>query len=199
MAEWAWVDVSPRELAMLNLRDCKEQLARSTDEPLRLALAAKSMHLALQAALTAALAGTDEAGAFDEKTAPQWRQWLEGSWDEPEPKKDRMLAFRELLDKAVDGPMFWSGRSLPVTADERMMLERLADLRDQIEHTRPWSHVMVPAYLAETLPVAARCTLEALKEVGHQLQEGEIEVVERNVAAITTLCATIVEAGRAPR
>ena len=57
-----YVEVTPRALAMLNLRDCAEQLERWREEPLRLAQAAKSAHLALQAALTDALAGA--AGAL---------------------------------------------------------------------------------------------------------------------------------------
>ena len=175
---------------MLNLRDCVEQLARVPSEPLRLAQAAKSVHLAMQAALTEALSGSDSAGAHTPKVRNKWRDYLNGPRNglADAPEEDRVMSFRDLLAEAMGQPMPWSGQTLIVTEHEKAALDRLTDLRDRIEHVRPGSHLIEPAYLAETLPVAARLTLELLRVVGHRLQDWELRAVERNVAAINALC-----------
>lgn len=53
-----YIHITPEIVAIFSLKDCEEQLRRASDEKLRLAQAVKSAHLAVQAALTAALAGS---------------------------------------------------------------------------------------------------------------------------------------------
>lgn len=53
-----WIALTPERIAYLSLHDCLIQLELAVIEFDRLAFAVKSAHMALQAALTAALAGT---------------------------------------------------------------------------------------------------------------------------------------------
>ena len=87
-----YVEVTPRALAILNLRDCKGQLEGWMEEPLRLAQAAKSAHLALQSSLIDALAGSAGIGAHadklraaylagaEERSRKHHQGWRSSSW-----------------------------------------------------------------------------------------------------------------------
>jgi hypothetical protein len=184
-----WPVIEPRALAMISLRDCEEQLRRAKDEPLRLVQAAKSAHLALQAALVEALAGSANVGAYDDKLRAKYLAYLNG--DATHPESDRVMPFNDLLAKAMEHPMEWSGRKLEVSADELEALKRLTFIRDCIEHTRPASHIIAPSFIALTLPVAARLTLELLDVCGHRYEEGERSLVAATVTSITDRCAAI--------
>ena len=62
-----YIYITPIIVAIFSLKDCEEQLRRASAEKLRLAQALKSAHLAVQASLTAALAGSMNIGAHPEK------------------------------------------------------------------------------------------------------------------------------------
>lgn len=188
-----YVEVTPRALAMLNLRDCKEQLERWQEEPLRLAQAAKSAHLAMQAALTDALAGSANIGAYDDKLRTAYLAYFEESRDgeATPPKSDRVMAFPNLLARAIDHPMEWSGQKLEVSSEEKEALDRLTFIRHRIEHPRPSFHLIEPRFIALTLPVAARLTLELLDVCWHHYEDGERAAIEMSVTAIAALCSEI--------
>lgn len=188
-----YAEVTPRALAMLNLRDCKEQLERWREEPLRLAQAAKSAHLAMQAALTDALAGSAGIGAYSDELRAEYLAYFEDSRDgeATPPKGDFVLPFPKLLARAMEHPMEWSGRKLEVSPDELKALDRLTYVRHRVEHPRPQFHFIEPLFIALTLPVAARLTLELLDVCWHHYEEGERATVESFVAAISALCAEI--------
>lgn len=188
-----YVEVTPRRLAMLNLRDCKEQLERWKEEPLRLAQAAKSAHLAMQAALTDALAGSASIGAYDDKLREAYLAYFEASRDgeATPPESDRVMSFPKLLARAMDHPMEWSGKKLEVSGDEMKALDRLSHVRHRVEHPRPQFHFIEPLFIAQTLPIAARLTLDLLDVCWHHYDEGERDGVAATVAAITALCAEI--------
>jgi hypothetical protein len=188
-----YVEVTPRRLAMLNLRDCKEQLERWKEEPLRLAQAAKSAHLAMQAALTDALAGSAGIGAYDDKLRAAYVAYLDASRDgeAKPPKSDYVMRFDDLLARAMEHPMEWSGQKLEVSADEMQALDRLTHVRHRVEHPRPQFHFIEPLFIAQTLPVAARLTFDLLDVCSHHYEEGERASVDATVAAITVLCAEI--------
>lgn len=188
-----YVEVTPRRLSMLNLRDCKEQLERWKEEPLSLAQAAKSAHLALQAALTDALAGSAGIGAYDDKLRAAYLAYFEASRDgeATPPKSDYVMRFDDLLARAMEHPMEWSGKKLEVTPDELMALDRLTHVRHRVEHPRPQHHFIEPLFIAQTLPVAARLTFDLLDVCSHHYEEGERDGVAATVAAIAELCAEI--------
>jgi len=178
---------------MLNLRDCKEQLERWKEEPLRLAQAAKSVHLAMQAALTDALAGSAGIGAYSDELRAEYLAYFEGSRerDTPPPTGDFVLPFPKLLARAMEHPLEWSGRKLEVSADEMKALNRLTYVRHRVEHPRPQFHFIEPLFIALTLPVVARLTLELLDVCSHHYENGERVAVEASVAAIAALCGEI--------
>ena len=188
-----YVEVTPRALAMLNLHDCKEQLERWKHEPLRLAQAAKSAHLAMQAALTDALAGSAGIGAYSDELRAAYLAYFEQSrdGDATPPRGDFVLPFPKLLARAMEHPMEWSGRKLDVSPDEIKALERLSYVRHHVEHPRPQFHFIEPLFIALTLPVAARLTLELLDVCWHHYEDGERAAVESSVAEIASLCAEI--------
>lgn len=188
-----YVEVTPRALAMLNLRDCDEQLERAKEQPLRLAQAAKSAHLALQAALIEALAGSASIGAYDDKLRAEYLAYFVASrdGDATHPKKDRVMRFSDLLARAMEHPMEWSGCNLKVSDDEMKALDRLSYIRDRVEHPRPQFHFIESLFIAMTLPVAARLTLELLDVCGHHYEEGERSLAVATVASITDRCAAI--------
>lgn len=188
-----YVEVTPRALAMLNLRDCKEQLERWKEEPLRLAQAAKSAHLAMQAALTDALAGSASIGAYDDKLREAYLAYFEASreGEATRPDSDRVMSFPNLLARAMEHPMEWSARSLEVSSEELEALDRLTFVRHRVEHPRPQFHFIEPLFIAQTLPVAARLTFDLLDVCAHHYEEGQRVSVESTVIAIKDLCAGI--------
>lgn len=188
-----YVEVTPRALAILNLNDCRQQLEGWIEEPLRLAQAAKSAHLALQAALTDALAGSAGIGAYAPKLRSEYLANFEESRDgeATPPRGDRVMHFNDLLARAMEHPMEWCGRALEVSVDEIAALDRLTFIRHRIEHPRPISHFIEPMFIALTLPVAAQLTLQLLDVCYHYYEDGEREAVVASVSGITATCAKI--------
>ena len=188
-----WVEVTPRALAIHNLNDCKEQLERWREKPLKLAQAAKSVHLAMQAALTDALSGSAGIGAFDDRLRAKYLTYFEKSreGDAISPDNDRVLRFEDLLERAIEHPMEWSGQRLEISPDEIEKLSRLTSVRDRVEHPRPGTFLVEPRYIAQLLPVAARLTLKLLDVCIHHYDEGDREFVQTTVTAVDALCAKI--------
>lgn len=188
-----YVEITPRSLAIINLSDCKNHLECWRTEPLRLALAAKSVHLALQSALIDALAGSANIGAYEPKLQAAYLSYFEESResDVPPPKGDRIMTFPDLLARAMEHPMEWSGRKLEVTEDEFEALQKLTFVRHHVEHPRPRFHFVEPLYIAATLPIAARVTRDLLDVVGHHYKAHERERVEECLVAISNLCSEI--------
>lgn len=184
-----YVEVTPRGLAMLNLHDCNEQLGRFKEKPLRLAQAAKSAHLALQAALTDALAGPANIGTYSDEVQEQFHEYFNG--EAPRPTKLWVLNFTQLLDRAKTRPMPWTQRTLDVSEAETKALRRLTAIRHGVEHAHPEFHFIEPLFIAQTLPVAARLTLELLDVCAHHYDDGERAAVEASVVSITALCSEI--------
>ena len=186
-------EVTPRALAILSLCDTVEQLDRWEVEPLRLVLAAKSSHLALQAALTDALAGSDGTGAFDLKLKAEYFAYFEKSreGDPAAPLSDRVMSFGDLLKRAVEHPMEWSRRTLEVSLEEADLLNRLTFVRHRVEHVRPGSFFIEPFFIAQTLPVSARLTQELLDVAGHHYEDGERDAVCNAVMVINARCSQI--------
>jgi hypothetical protein len=182
-----WIHISPVIVAIFSIRDCEEQLERSAAEPLRLAQAAKSAHLAVQAALTAALSGSMGIGAHPEKLRIKYLEYLQGASGE-RPESNRVMAFNDLLNQALSSPLEWSGKPLSIADEQLALLDRLGDLRDGIEHTKQVHWGIEVAYILEVLPVAAHLTAELLEVVFHHLEPGELDSVKSTAAHIEQLC-----------
>lgn len=193
-----YVEVTPRALAILNLTDCLEQLRRSKAEPIRLAQAAKSAHLALQCALIDALAGSAKIGAYNDKLRAAFLAYFEESrnGDAEPPKDDRVMRFEDLLAKAISHPMEWSGKTLQVSEDDKQLLSKLTFIRHRIEHPRPQHHFFKPAFIALTLPVAAKLTVDLLDVCYHHFAEGERAAIKVAHEEIEMLCGQLHNLGR---
>jgi len=184
-----WIHVTPEIVAMFSIRDCEEQLERSAAEPIRLAQAAKSAHLAVQAALTAALAGSMNIGAYPERLRLEYLAYLQGS-SAKQPDSNRVMAFNGLLKQALSAPLEWSGKPLSITEEQQALLDRLSDLRDGIEHTKQVHWGIEAAYILQVLPVAAHLTAELLEVVLHHLEPGELESIKQTAAKVEVLCTS---------
>lgn len=186
-----WVELTPERVAIINLQDCAEQLERSAAEPIRMALAAKAAHLAMQAALTAALAGSANIGAHPQKLREKWLSYLKdrGSGAVERPDSDRVMAFSDLLKQALAAPLQWSGKPLVVTDKQHQLLDRLSEVRHGFEHPKQATWSIEPAWIAETIPVAAHLSVELLEVVFHHLEPGEPEQLQRTAERIAALCA----------
>jgi hypothetical protein len=143
--------------------------------------------------LIEALAGSAGVGAYSNKLRAEYLAYFEDTRAglAPLPESDRVMSFNNLLAKAMEHPMEWSGRKLQVAEDELEALQRLTTVLDRIEHTRPGAFVIEPPFITLTIPVAAKLTLELLDVPGHRYNEGERSSVEATVAAITSLCADV--------
>ena len=188
-----YIHISPAIVAIFSLKDCEEQLRRASAEKLRLAQAMKSAHLAVQAALTAALAGSMNIGAHPEKLRIKKLQFYQERIGD-RPVEDRVLAFNGLLERAISAPMEWTGQPLALNENEKELLKRLCSLRDGIEHPKQMHWGIEIAYILEVLPLAARTAVKLLEVVVHHLEPGELTELQSLAAQIETNCRRLQEA-----
>lgn len=187
-----YIHITPEIVAIFSLKDCEEQLRRASDEKLRLAQAMKSAHLAVQAALTAALAGSMNIGAHPEKLRiKKLAFYQEGQGERPD--DDRVLAFNGLLERAMSGPMEWTGQPLSLDEHEQELLARLCSLRDGIEHPKQAHWGIEIAYILEVLPVAAHTAVKLLEVVVHHLEPGELADLQGLAGQIENHCRAMQE------
>ena len=185
-----YVHVTPESISVLCVSDCLEQLERSAAIPNRLALAAKSAHLALQSALTAALAGTANIGAHPPKIREQYLSYLNNRDESTtaRPTVDRVMSFVELLETATSTALEWRQRPLEISDDQKRLVDRLTKIRHDVEHPKQMLHSIEPAYIKATLPVAIALTIELLADVFHHLEEGDLDRLREFATRISDLC-----------
>jgi hypothetical protein len=188
-----YIHITPEIVASISLKDCEEQLRRASQKSLRLALAIKSAHLAVQSALTAALAGSMNIGAHPEKLRIKKLAYYQERKGE-RPDDNRVLAFKGLLERAMEVPLEWTQRPLSLDEHEKQLLERLCFLRDGIEHPKQSHWSIEVAYILEALPVAARTVVMLLEVVAHHLKPKELTKLKELARKIETHCEKILEA-----
>ena len=185
-----YIYITPIIVAIFSLKDCEEQLRRASAEKLRLAQALKSAHLAVQAALTAALSGSMNIGAHPEKLRVKKLQYYQNGIGE-RPAEDRVLAFNGLLQRAMGAPLEWTGEPLVLNDVEQELLTRLCSLRDGIEHPKQMHWSIEIAYILEVMPLAARTVVKLLEVVVHHLEQGELAELNGLATKIKMHCHTI--------
>lgn len=174
------ITITPEIVAIICLTDCAGQLEAVTTNPRRLALAAKSAHLALQAALTAALAGTTNTGAHDNKLEAKHLAYLQdrGAGNVEHPDSDRVMNFADLLTKAQSEQLPW-GSVLKISEKDQQLLQRLTSIRHDIEHPKQLRNLLFLEDVFETLPVAANLTVILLKTVFHHIGQDDLDLLEK--------------------
>lgn len=188
-----YIHITPETVAIFSLKDSEEQLRRASNERLRLAQALKSAHLAVQAALTAALAGSMNIGAHPKQLRLKMLGFYqEGSGERP--ADNRVLAFNGLLERALSEPMEWTGQPLSLDPQEQELLARLCDLRDGIEHPKQMHWAIEVAYILEVLPLAAHTTVKLLEVVMHHLRPGDMAELQQLAVQIEIHCRAMQEA-----
>lgn len=187
MSRSSYVSVTPEQIALLQLKECAAQLELARNEPIRLVQAAKSIHLALLAALTAAVAGSSGIGAYRPNLREQWRQFLESN---REPVVEvglghRVMQLQELLDRACEaGGIEWLQEPLSCSPEERELLERLVFIRGEFEHPKPILNSFEPDWVLQTFVPACRLTMEALEAVHHHLEETGLDEASQLIQTI---------------
>jgi hypothetical protein len=172
MTNHRFVSVTPEQVALLQLEDCCERLDRVQQEPLQLLQAAKALHTAMVAALTAALAGSSGTGAYQDKVKERWLRFLESereaiaAVDLPR----RVLSSGGLLERACQQQAIeWLPAGLTCSPDERDLIDRLTFIRDEFEHPKPGLNSFEQRWVAVTFPAAASITHQALHVVAHHI------------------------------
>ena len=184
-----WIRLSPERVAVIGLDDCSTQLERAVEQIDCLALAAKSIHMALQAALTAALAGTANIGAHPTKLRIAHLAYLEGRGSgPPRPTSDKVMSFTDLLAAATSQPLPWTGEPLALSDEADELLARLTKVRHAVEHPKQILHSIEPGYVAEALPVAADLVCTLLDSVFHHLGPGESARISAVAGSIRRQC-----------
>lgn len=185
--------LTPERVAVLSLHDCADQLDRCTTEPDRLAMAAKALHLALQAALTAALAGPANVGAHSPKLRAEYLVFLDGlkSGKVEAPVSDKVMGFNDLLSKAKSEPLPWTSAPVTVSAADQLLLDRLTFVRHAVEHPKQSFHGIGSAFVAEALPVAARLITDLLQSVAHHFEPEELAGSMATASRISDLSAAM--------
>lgn len=188
MDDSTFVTITPASIAIFQLQECCAQLAKVDAEPIRVLQAAKSLHGALLAALTAVLAGSSGIGAYSEKLRERWLEFHEKNREAVAvvALSNRVMNFDALLDQACKpGGVEWGTGPLTCTPADRELIDRLTFIRDDFEHPKPMLNAFEPAWVIEPFIIAARLTLDALSAVHHQLGEGELDQAHEMVASIT--------------
>lgn len=164
-------------------------------EPLRLVQAAKSAHLSLQAALTAALAGSANIGASPPKLRADWLRYFEErreSEDARPPNGVHVMGFLDLLNTATsgEGPRGWLNGPLELQEGEPEQLDRLTALRHAFEHPKQLTHCFEPLWIKQSIPPAVRLVDLCLGAVFHHFEEDEIAEVKLLAARIAASCSS---------
>ena len=187
-----YVHITPEIVAVFSLKDCEEQLRRARDQKLRLAQSVKSAHLAVQAALIAALSGSMNIGAHPQGLrVKKLRYYQEGIGERPD--SNRVMFFHELLQRAISEPLEWTGQPLSLNEHEQELLARLCSLRDGIEHPKQVHWGIEIAYILEVLPLAARTAVKLLEVVAHHLGVGELGALQSLAGRVENHCRTMQE------
>lgn len=156
--------------------------------------AAKAAHLALQAALTAALAGPDSTGAFNPALRAKYQAYLSTEPFDPEgAPRAFVMKFADLLAEAQkpDGLTHYGGEALVLAPGDAEALDRLYQVRHSLEHPKPGITAWDVDYLKEAIRPAARITLWLLRHqaVSHKLDEWEHNAVEAAAERIARACS----------
>jgi hypothetical protein len=184
-----YVTITPEVVALLSLSDCRDQLVGSVTQPRKLLLAAKSAHLSLQSALTAALAGSANIGAHPEKLRSKYLQVLNSDLSDltKYPESMYVMDFKDLLETALEAPLPWTGEAIVISDEIKQLLFNLMEIRHAIEHVKQTDRVMHKVDLLNAIGPAIRLTIELLQTVFHHFEEGEIEEINGASAQIFLL------------
>jgi hypothetical protein len=164
-----YVQVTFERLVKAHLEDALDQLNRWEKEPLRLFLAARSIHLALVTALSSALSGTDGTGAMADRDRRKWIEYFENTRAGfAEAPGTRMASFNELLERAQTGAIGWLQQALVLGENEKLALQKLTALRDWTEHPRPDHHFIEPTWMKDAMEVGLALTRHCTDTVWHR-------------------------------
>lgn len=169
----------------MQLVDTAAELEAAESEPLRLLQAAKSLHAAMLAALTAALAGSSGTGAYTDKVRDRWLAFLESQRENVEEVHlpQRVLSSGDLLDRAcTPGSIEWTSEPLSCSTEERELIDRLTFIRDEFEHPKPMLNCFEPPWVAVTFAPAVRITKQSLEAVAHHLDDPDaVEILTSSI------------------
>ncbi|WFL76586.1 hypothetical protein P7228_11330 [Altererythrobacter arenosus] len=171
-----YVEVTFERLVLAHLEDAADQFSKASQEPLRLFLAARSVHLALMTALSAAMSGTDGIGAMPKSYREDWITFFEDTRHGlRETPPTRMLGFNAMLDRASQERVGWFHKPLELADETRSKLNRLTALRDWVEHPRPDHHFIEPEWIYEAIAPGVELTESCFSLVSHRLDEPDEE------------------------
>lgn len=170
----SFVKVAMEHLIRAHLNDALGQLRRAPEEPLRLFLAARSVHLALVTALTAALSGSDGIGALDVDSRQEWIAFYEqGSFASGQAPPKYMAPYKELLRRARYEPAGNISCPVVVSDEGEAELAVLTRLRDLTEHPTPDWELIEPEMIKAALLVGVSLTETITQTVAYRYEPEE--------------------------
>jgi hypothetical protein len=165
-----YVHISPYLICAGQALRCAEHIEAAAADRQRLLDAIRCGHLAVMAALTEALSGTEGIGAFPDKKAAEHLAFMRG--ERPDMPGEFTLTFSQLVERAQERGRMRFAERLICTDGEARALAELDRLRGLIDHPKPtyWSiEVRQVVAVLEYLPgLLDRCVAAAR----HRYQEG---------------------------
>jgi hypothetical protein len=168
-----WIEITPESVAISSLENCHKRLEEAAEKPDSIFHAAADANRAIQAALTAALAGSANIGASPPKERGEWLQWFEES-RESRPSKTpswRVMGLRDMLIEAMQRPLPWTSLPLELCAHESFWIGRLLFYRDSFEHPKQLTFLMTRSEIADSIEGSVAVVEKALRTISHQIYD----------------------------
>lgn len=176
------IKIKCETLAVAELQRCAENLAQDDPAGYHVFDAVRCLHLAMVAAMTAALNGSAGVGALE---MPQKVKAIEalnkGTFDFTE----RTMFFRALLNAVqVPGQMEWSPQEpIVLTPAEEVACDRLDSYRRAIEHPKPTDHCFYRTDIERDCATVAPILLRLMRASHHYGDDANV-IAARSVAII---------------
>ncbi len=181
-----FVTITCERLVVAQLERCAEHLEGIDPDGYHLLDAIRSLHLAMVAAMTAALNGSAGIGAMPGKARSKAIQALnKGEFATGE----RVMSYAELLEAIqTEGAIEW-GPAIVLTSDERADCVTLNARRERIDHPKPSSFIEARDELRRLCRVVSAIVPRIAASVSHHFEEADrarvAGAVERIAAAAT--------------
>jgi hypothetical protein len=183
-----YISTDSQRLSVLCLLRAQEAIVRTSSEPQQWFLAIPDLHRALNCAFVAALRGTAGIGAYGPKLRAQWLEYFENSRTQQlsAPTGQKVESFTELLRRAQLPSPDLQGEPLKLCDEQLSDLNKLNDLRDDIEHVKPDGGAVQVAGLPRICRAAAYALsyLYSLPPVFVHLTDQELMAARRAVDTI---------------
>lgn len=179
------VTVSCERLVVVQLQRCAEFISAADENGYWLLDAARALHLAMVAAMTAALSGSAGIGASPPKQRIKAIAAMNaGAWgDVPE----RVMSYAELVEAIqTEGAMEWAS-ALRLMQEEQEACAALNSLRERIDHPKTSTFSESRAEIRRVCALVAALVPRIMECVRHHFEEDDFNEVRIAAGIIAKL------------